>query len=340
MDQIAALKWIRRNIAAFGGNPGNVTIFGESAGGGSVLTMMASPLAQGLFHKAIVESGGGRGSLMGPRYIDRASPSGAPSSESVGLAFAKKAGVTGEGPEALAALRKLPADVVVDGLNMATMMTPTYAGPVIDGKIVVEAPDAAYAAGRGTKVPLMIGANSMDIGFNMARTLDELLAPFGEDRDNARTAYDPANTGNLREIGTLIASDRMMVEPARFLARTLAALGQPTYHFRFSYVAESMRKQWKGAPHATEIPFVFDTVEARYGKDLAPADKATASTANAYWVNFARTGNPNGPGLPHWPACDARSDTVLDFSLKGPVAGPDPWKARLDLIERMVSRAK
>jgi para-nitrobenzyl esterase len=340
MDQIAALKWVKRNITAFGGDPGNITIFGESAGGGSVLTMMTSPMAASLFHKAIVESGGGRGSLMGTRYIDRASPSGTPSSESVGLAFAEKAGVRGEGAEALAALRKLPAETVVGGLNMGTMLTPTYAGPVIDGKIVVETPDAAYAGGRGARVPLMIGANSQDIGFNTARTLDELLAPFGEDRDKARAVYDPANTGNVRAVGAMIASDRMMVEPARFLARALAALGVPAYYFRFSYVPESMRKQWKGAPHATEIPFVFDTVAARYGTDLTEADRAAASAANAYWVNFARAGNPNGPGLPQWAAIDPKGDVVLDFSLEGPVAGPDPWKPRLDLIERLTSTAK
>jgi para-nitrobenzyl esterase len=340
MDQIAALKWVQRNIAAFGGNPGNVTIFGESAGGGSVHTLMTSPLAQGLFHKAIIESGGGRGALMGPRYLDRASPSGTPSAESVGLAFAKKAGIDGEGPEALAAMRKIPAEAVVDGMNMMSMANPTYSGPMIDGKVVVEGPDAAYAAGRGVKVPLMIGANSADIGFSMVRTMDELLAPFGPDRDKARAIYDPGNTGNVREAGMVIASDRMMVEPARFLARTLAALGQPVYLYRFSYVAESMRSQWKGAPHATEIPFVFDTVAARYGKDLTPADKAIAEAANAYWVNFARTGNPNGIGLPQWPAYQAASDLLLDFSLKGPVAGPDPWKNRLDLIEAMVTRAK
>ena len=340
MDQIAALNWVQRNIAAFGGNPANVTIFGESAGGGSVHTLMTSPLAKGLFHKAIIESGGGRGLLLGPRYIDRASASGSPSAESVGLAFAKKAGITGEGPEALAALRKLPADAVVDGMNMMSMANPTYSGPMIDGRVVSEAPDAAYAAGRGAKIPLIIGANSADIGFTTARTMDELLAPFGPARDKARAVYDPDNTGNVREVGTRIASDQMMVEPARFLARTLAALGQPAYLYRFSYVAESMRSQWKGAPHATEIPFVFDTVVARYGRDLTQADKAMAEAANAYWVNFAKTGNPNGAGLPKWPAYKATSDLLLDFSNNGPVGGPDPWKNRLDLIEAMVTRAK
>jgi para-nitrobenzyl esterase len=99
-----------------------------------------------------------------------------------------------------------------------------------------------------------------------------------------------------------------------------------------------MRKQWKGAPHATEIPFVFDTVEARYPKDLAPQDKATAEAANAYWVNFAKTGNPNGKGLPEWPAYDAKTDLLMDFTPDGPVAKPDPWKERLDLVEGMAAR--
>ncbi len=335
MDQIAALKWVRRNATAFGGDPGNVTLFGESAGGGSVFAMLTSPLSQGLFQKAIIESGGGRSGLFPPRYLSHASPAGTPSAESVGLAFAKKAGVTGEGPEALAALRKLPAEAVVDGLNMATMMTPTYAGPMIDGQVIVETPDAAYAAGRGAKVPLIAGANSQDIGFSTARTMDELWGRFGADRDKAKAIYDPGGTGSVHQVGALIAADQMMIEPARFTVRALAAAGQPAYEYRFSYVAESMRKQWKGAPHATEIPFVFDTVEARYGKELAPQDKVTAEAANAYWVNFARTGNPNGKGLPEWPAYDAKSDMLIDFTPDGPVSKPDPWKDRLDLVERL-----
>jgi para-nitrobenzyl esterase len=342
MDQIAALQWVRRNIAAFGGDLKNVTLFGESAGGGSVLTMMTSPLAQGLFQKAIIESGGGRTGLFPPRYVDRASPAGTPSAESIGLAFSRKKGISGDDAGALAALRKLPADAVVDRLNMASMFGAqgTYAGPMIDGKVVVDTPEAVYAAGRGAKIPLIIGANSADIGFNRARTMDELLAQFGPDRDKARAAFDPFGTGSVNAVGTMVSEIQIMIEPARFVARTIAGLGEPVYEYRFSYVAESMRNRWKGAPHATEIPFVFDTVQARYAEKLAPADETTAEAANAYWMNFAKASNPNGAGLPEWPSYKTNTDLLLDFTENGPLAGPDPWRERIDLVEAMVTRGK
>lgn len=340
MDQIAALQWIQRNIAAFGGDPGNVTLFGESAGGGSVLTMMTSPMAKGLIHKAIIESGGGRSPLMGIRYLERTGPTGLPSAESVGIKFAKSAGIEGENAAALAALRKLPAEAVVAGLNMATMGTPTYAGPMVDGKVVVEWPGEAYA-GHGAKIPIVAGANNADIGFPRGKTIEELFAPFGPDREKAMAAYGVNDSSKVMDIAVAIASDQMMVEPARYTARSIVEAGQAAYEFRFSYVAESMRAQWrKGAPHATEIPFVFDTMAARYGKDLTDADRATAQAANAYWVNFAKTGNPNGNGLPEWPAYSAESDMLMDFSLVGPVAKRDPWKSRLDLVEQLAAQKK
>jgi len=332
LDQIAALKWVRKNIVKFGGDAGNVTLFGESAGGMSVLTKMTTPLARGLFHKAIIESGGGRTNIGPMRRVHESGPS-LPSGESVGITFAEKAGIKGEDAATLAALRELPAERVVDGLNMATMGAPTYAGPMIDGKIVAETSEQALLAGHAIKIPVIAGANSSDIGFSFAKSMDELLAPFGAAKDKAEAVYDPEHSGAFRKIGVLVASDRMMVEPARFVVRTAAATGQPAYEYRFSYVAESLRKQWKGAPHATEIPFVFDTVAARYGKDLTPADEATAKAALAYWVAFAKTGNPDGERRPHWPAYKASDDELMDFTNAGPAAERDAWKARLDLTE-------
>lgn len=141
-------------------------------------------------------------------------------------------------------------------------------------------------------------------------------------------------------VGTSIAVDKMMVEPARFVVRMMSAAGQPAYEYRFSYVAESMRKEWKGAPHATEIPYVFDTVLARYSKSLTEQDEKIARSANSYWIAFAANGDPDSAGGPKWPRYDARRDLLLDFTNDGPVAEPDPWKARLDLIEDLAEQRK
>ncbi len=334
LDQIAALRWVGKNVAAFGGDAGNVTLFGESAGGGSVNTLMVSPLARGLFHKAIVESGGGRaGGIMTPRNLKEA--------EAVGVAFAKLAGVTGEDAAALAALRKLPAPDLVRGLNMASMgqQRDTWAGPMIDGQIVAEEPETAFRAGRQARIPYLVGANNREFGFMPLppQAVEGMLARFGADKDAVVAAYDPEKTGDMGEVGVGVMSDGAMVEPARLLARLSSAVGQPTFAYRFSYVASSIRKDVKGALHATEIPFVFETVRAKYGDATTPEDEAIAAAANAYWVAFARTGDPNGGGQPKWPAYSAAGDVVMDFAITGPAAKADPWKARLDIIEKFAS---
>ena len=341
LDQIAALKWVRDNIAAFDGDPDKVTLFGESAGGGSVLTMMTSPLSRGLFQQAVIESGGGRDGLGGmPRLSESAN--GKPSAEADGVAFAKSKGIEGTGPAALEALRKLPATDIVDGLNMASMFqaASTYSGPMIDGKIVVETPQSAFLAGRQMKIPVMIGANSRDIGFSFAKTMDEVFAPFGADKAAAEAAYNPDHSTDVRAVGSIVSADSIMLEPARFVAQEVSASGQPAYEYRFSYVAVSMRKQWDGAPHATEIPYVFDTVKAHYGADLAPSDSAIAATTNAYWASFAKTGNPNGEGRPDWPEYTASKDMLMNFTEHGPVVMADPWKARLDLTEGLATEKR
>jgi len=333
MDQIAALEWVRKNIKQFGGDPGNVTLFGESAGGISVLDLMSSPLAGGLFHKAIVESGGGR-ELIPMRRIHE-STGNLPSAEAAGLAFAEKAGIKGQDSAALAALRELPAKRLVDNLTMATPSTPTYSGPMIDGKILIGTSEQVMLAGRAMKIPVIAGATSADMGFAFATSMDGVFSPFGAKREAAEAAYNPEHSSDFKKLGVLVTSDFMMVEPARFVVRWIAASGQHAYEYRFSYVPESMRKKWKGAPHASEVPFVFDTVAERFGKHVAPSDETIAKAALEYWVAFAKTGDPNGTGRPRWPEYNAKEDVLMNFTNAGPVAEPDAWKVRLDLAESL-----
>jgi len=337
MDQIAALRWVQRNVAAFGGDPHNVTIFGESAGGMSVNALLTTPLARGLFQKAIIESGAGR-----PNVYHAVPLSGSgESAEEIGLKLASHLGVEGGGTAALAELRALPAAKLVGGLNMATMADdPTYVGgPIIDGRLYRGSPTQVYADGGGARVPIMIGANTAELGHLTATSLQAVWAGFGPDAAAARAMYDPDGRRTLEEVSSEAGSDQWMVEPARAIARQLSARGQRVYEYRFDYVPTSLRGKESGAPHASEIPFVFDTVAARYGKETSRADEAMARAVHAYWVAFARSGRPDPHGEPAWPQYDGRTDRLMAFTAAGPLPEGDPWKRRLDLAERAAERA-
>ncbi|MGQ8366327.1 carboxylesterase/lipase family protein [Glaciecola sp. 1036] len=335
MDQVFALGWVQRNISAFGGNPEQVTIMGESAGGGSVINLLTSKEAGGKFHQAIVMSGGGRGPLMGPRKVSEAIGD-RKSAEWYGVNFAEQYGIQGKGPEALEALRALSAEQVTDGLNMSSMGNQqTYAGgPLVDGETSVEDPESAFSQGNFSKVPLIIGTTSMDIGFGFAPSKAAFFEQFGAQAEMAKMLYDPKGNTDVTMLNMYHGADKMMHEPAHYLATQFRQHDLPAWVYRFSYVAESMRNQWPGAPHATEIPYFLNTVEAKYQQALTALDKQASELSASYFINFVKTGNPNSESLEFWPKFDLYEPQILNIQNDAKASiGADPFQDRVELVK-------
>ncbi len=327
MDQIAALEWVRANAAAFGGDPGNVTIFGESAGGVAVTQLMVAPSARGLFHRAVVQSGMGR-QRSARLTLDRP---GRPSARSLGRTWAHGAGV--------------PADATADDLRaipaerLLTPMPAFYSDNlIVDGVVLTEDVAEAFAAGRQAPVPLILGANSAEFWWirpsdagAYGRTDDAMT---DEEHDALIAAY-----GGPEGYDQHVVSDLIFNEPGRYLARLHAAAGHPTYLYRFDVVPESNPEPSGGATHASERPYVFDNLHT-VGRPMGERDARAATAMADYWTTFAAKGNPDGPGRPAWPEFGAGRDRLLEFTNDGPVAGPVPNAARLDLIEAFYERIR
>jgi para-nitrobenzyl esterase len=352
MDQIAALKWVKQNIGAFGGDPNNITIFGFSAGGVSVHSLMTMPRARGLFQKAIVESGGSRDSVLTARPMskDGVDPNYPVSAETIGTNFARSMGIEGTDQAAMAKLRALSAEQIVGGAPAQPGGTvQSYeTTPILDGKLITETAETAYKAHREPRIPLMLGSNSGDTAGNRVRatTKDQLFARFGKWSEQAKAAYDPDGSKDLATLVAEANDDFGQAEPARFAATSFAHNGSPVYLYRFSYVQPAMRQMFRGAtPHGGEIGFVFGTIgTAMFGPPPPPPtaeDMAVSKMAQGYWVNFAKTGDPNGAGLPAWSRYDPSKDLIFEFHPDGTAGAiPDPWKPRLDVMNLTTESGK
>jgi para-nitrobenzyl esterase len=248
-------------------------------------------------------------------------------------------GITGTGADALAALRGLPVEKVNGDLSMEALITKpdTFAGPVIlDGKVAVAGmPGEALRKRTAAGVPVLIGTTSDDLAV-LFPPRDNPLSFFGADAAAAKAAYFAGGADPATAIKN-IAVDITMHEPARFVAREVTTAGQPAWLYRFGYVAESLRPKVTGAAHASEIPYLFGALDARYAPAVTAKDRAMADIFMGHIAAFAKTGDPNRSGLPSWPRYDAAKSELMMFTPDArAIVQADPWKSRLDLIERAV----
>lgn len=312
MDQIAALHWIHDSIAAFGGDPGNVTLFGSDAGATSIALLMLCEEARDLFQKAILQSLPGRRRL---RSLEQA--------EAVGRQF-----VAALGPEV--DLRAAEPRRVLAAEEHLLEKSPHGFAPVIDGRLVTGDIAAGFAAGRESRIPLIIGANADETGFDSELDVKEELAESGITSDQLRKLYpDLTRPSDLR---ARFYTDKVFSEPARLLARLHAANGAPTFRYRFGYVPEARRANPEGG-HGRELQFIFGAEGVPGAGIFSRRDREVARRMRSYWINFARRGDPNGPDLPRWDAAADR-DRLLLITNDRIASGDDPLSERLDRLAR------
>jgi para-nitrobenzyl esterase len=301
MDQLAALGWVQRNIKAFDGDPGNVTIFGESAGAVSVQALMASPLSSGLFHKAISQSGGGF-SLAPPLK----------SAEAAGQQWAIQQRLKDATPEQL---RAIPVDKVVTAAGLT--------GAMIDGRLLKDSPIKAFLLKEQMVVPLMIGGNSNEA--TLAGLTDVAKLTLGAAYRGLLEEYrasGPSRAGAEADL----AIQAVAIQPSRFLAERQAATGQPSFTYYFTQQPESERATRPGAEHGGELSYLFGT--RLNAETWDGADAATSKLMGDYWVRFARTGNPNGAGAPHWAPVTTLSTPYLALNAAPRMADATPLETK------------
>ena len=339
MDQIAALKWVKNNIAEFGGDPSQVTIMGESAGGKSVHAMLQTPSAQGLFNKAIIMSGGGR-QLFNQLALHSDDPQTL-SAEQVGVNFAAQHNITGRDKKSLQALRELPAQTIMGDLNLNSLnhvnnsVVSYSGGPILDGTLITGTTDESMLSGKFSKVPLIVGTTRHDIGNANFDSKQALFDSFADNAQQAQIAYDPENDKPLALLNYQVGQDKLMQEPARFTAQRFSKSGQNAYLYRFGYVAQTL--DVKDAMHASEIPYFFNTVVKKYGHISTDQDKQMGKTMHRYVTNFIKTGNPNGPGLINWQSFEQAPESILELNKSGIAEFvTDPLGLRLNAVQTRV----
>jgi para-nitrobenzyl esterase len=321
MDSIAALQWVQKNIAAFGGDPKRVTIFGESAGAGAVANLMTVPQAKGLFERAIGES-----SAWSTARIARLDTLA--EAEQVGTKFAE-----GLGAQSLADLRAKPADVVLKAGRGV--------GPVVDGWLIPEDPGKVFAEGKQIEVPVLTGSNRDESFGGNPRSATEFVEQarkrYGDQADAFLKLYPAGSDEQARESAFYSGRDEMAFV-MRNWARLVSKAGKKSYVYYFTEqppVLPNARGPFAPGPHGSathvsEILYVFDHLDG--SRTWTDQDRQVADTMSSYWVNFATSGDPNGKGLAKWPAFDSKTKTAMIFGNQ-PEGAQAPGEDKLAFFE-------